>query len=185
VGLTRRYYEWIERLDQGVTRRKGATWQREFDERMLGRHRRFFGERAFTVINGKYGLGHRLSQEGRYEEALDVYEQVLVQRAERYGPDHRSTRETKLAVATTLAKLGRNEEAGDVLSGLTFTCVQLLGDTDPETLRARLWRANVLIDLGDCEVAEEQLRRIFGARERWVGGGIQGLKSGPRSTGGS
>jgi hypothetical protein len=54
VGLARRYREWIERLDQGVTRRKGATWQREFDERMLGRHRRFLGERAFTVISSPW-----------------------------------------------------------------------------------------------------------------------------------
>lgn len=111
VGFGRRYRDWLERQDQWVTRHKRATWQREQAERLLGRHRRLFSERAFIVINGRYWLGGRLSQERRSVDALDVYEQVLVQWAERYGPDHRRTRAAKLAVAITLAELGRNQEA--------------------------------------------------------------------------
>jgi hypothetical protein len=163
VGLTRRFTEWMQRLDQRVTRDKGATWQREFDERMLGRYRRMFGEHTFGIINGKLGVANRLSAEGSYGDALDLYEQVLVQRAERYGPDHRKTREVKLAVAVALKNLDRSEEANDVLRGLVESCSRLLNDTDAETLRARLWQASVLIDIGDYESAHEQLVRIYSA----------------------
>jgi thioredoxin-like negative regulator of GroEL len=163
VGLIRRYNEWMQKLDQWVTRDMGATWQREFDERMLGRYRRFFGEHTFGIINGKLGLASRLSAEGQYGDALDLFEQVLVQRAERYGPDHHKTREVKLAVAVALKNLDRFEEANGVLAGLVAACSRLLGDTDAETLRARLWQASVLIDLGSYESAHEQLTRIFDA----------------------
>jgi tetratricopeptide (TPR) repeat protein len=161
VGLVSRYHRWLSRQDQWVTRRKGPTWQREFDERMLGRHRRLFGERAFTVINGKLWLAHRLSAEGRHEEALDLYEQVLVQRAERYGADHAKTREARLYLAAELTRLGRHDEARDTLHSLLDTCLRLLGTENDETLRCRLWLSGTLIDLGNLPGAHEQLSEIY------------------------
>ena len=150
-------------------RRRGIEKTRETDERLLARHRHLFGERSFTVINGKYQLSHRLRAEGRYEEALELVEQVSVQRAERYGPDHPKTREARLGVAVTLIKLGRAEEARIVLSNLTPTCARLGGDADAETQRCRLWMASALTDLGDYAAAQAELSKVFEAAK--AGGG--------------
>ena len=144
---------------------------RETDERLLAKHRRLFGERAYRVINGKSMLSYRLRREGRYEEALNLSEQVLVQQAERYGPNHRRTRETRLAVAVTLIKLSRAEEAKEILSGdLIPACVRVRGEAGDETQRCRLWLVKALVDLGDYAAAQRQLSAIFDAtkaRGRW------------------
>jgi hypothetical protein len=83
-----------------------------------------FGESALTVTNGKHRLSHRLRAEGRYEEALELMEQVLAQRTERYEPDHRKTHQAKLALAVTLSKLERPAETSDVLSHLIPVCAR-------------------------------------------------------------
>ena len=80
-------------------------------------------------------------------------EQVLVQRTERYGPDHRKTRHTKLGLAATLSKLDRPEQAKDVLLQLLPVCIQERGEADDETQVCRLWLASVLIDVGDYGAA--------------------------------
>jgi hypothetical protein len=161
---------WRSRLDQWFIQRLGPERVREIEEGQLSKHRGLFGERAFTVINGKSQVASRLSVEGRYQEALELYEQVLVQRAERYGPDHPKTRLTKLMMAQSLIGLGRSEEARDVLSGLVEACVRLQGGTDDETLRARIWLAKAFINLGDYGSAHEELKAIFQAHKqtgRW------------------
>jgi hypothetical protein len=168
--MSRAPRDWFQRLDQWGTRRMGVEARREIDERVLTKHRRLFGERGFTVINGKHQLATRLRAEGRNEEALDLFEQVLVQRAERYGPDHPKTRATKLSLAITLIDLGRTKEARTILSDLVHTCARLQGDADNETQRCRLWLASTLIVLGDYAAAQDELSKLFDAakiRGQW------------------
>jgi hypothetical protein len=61
----------------------------------------------------------------------------------------------------TLSKLGRNDEARDVLGPLVSDCARLRGDANPETQTNRLWLVKVLIDLGDYSAAREELTRLF------------------------
>jgi hypothetical protein len=143
---------------------------RETEEKVLAQHRRHFGESGFSVINSKYFLAQRLIAEERYEEALDLLQQVSVLRSERYGPDHRKTRQCRFTLATTLAKLGRHDAARNELAVLTETCARTEGDGDDETLHVRLWYVSSLIDTHEYDIARSELRKIFaaiGARKGW------------------
>ena len=148
-------------MDAWLVRHRGNEAMRQTYEEVLAKHRRWFGEGAFSVVNGKYNLGCRLNAEGRHTEALDLFQQVLVQRTERYGPDHRRTREVRCAVGATLRELERYEEAREVLEPLVADCARLQGDSDPETQLSRLWLVNALICLGDEDAAREQLVCLF------------------------
>ena len=137
---------------------------------MLRLLRRLLGDRSYLVMNGKHWLAHRMTQEGRYQEALDLLEQAVVQRAQRNGPDHPRTRNVRLSMALALGNVGRNEEAKDALMPLLDTCVRLVGEKDEETLRCRLYLAKVFIDLGEYPASQEQLAAIFravGSRGSW------------------
>ena len=163
VTVANRIRDWNNRVDAWLVRHRGIEAMRQTNEEVLAKHRRWFGERAFSVVNGKYTLGCRLNAEGRNSEALDVFQQVLVQRTERYGPDHRRTRQVRCALGATLSKLERNDEAREVLEPLVADCARLQGDADQETQPNRLWLVSALIDLGDEGVARDQLTRLFDA----------------------
>jgi len=153
--------DWNNRIDAWLVRHRGVEAMRQTNEEVLAKHRRWFGERAFSVVNGKYTLGCRLNAEGRNSEALELFQQVFIQRTERYRPDHRRTRQVRCALGATLCKLGRNEEARDVLEPLVADCARLKGDADQETQLNRLWLASALIDLGDEGAVYDQLARLF------------------------
>jgi tetratricopeptide (TPR) repeat protein len=182
MGLRDRYGRWARQQHDRLTEARGPGWQREHAERILERHRHLYGENAFTVINGKYWLAERLRKEDRDEEALDLLEQVLVQRADRYGPDHPKTREVRFSLAKVLMRLGRHREARDVLDlQLESHLRDPDGENKGETLGCRLWLASQLIELGDNPAAQEQLEAILRGvdvrGEWWMSGAEEQTKA--------
>ncbi|QIT36578.1 tetratricopeptide repeat protein [Wolbachia endosymbiont of Brugia pahangi] len=57
------------------------------------------------IPNAMYGMAITLSHQGKYEKALEKFQEVLEERERILGDDHRDTVETKRTIVEITAKL--------------------------------------------------------------------------------
>ncbi len=70
----------------------------------------FGPDHQITLVMQHY-IAHTLSEQGKYEDALTLYKEVLKRMTETLGPDHACSLETENALSITLLKQCKYDEA--------------------------------------------------------------------------
>ena len=113
-------------------------------------------------------LGNGLSEAGHDEEALSVYEADLATKR-RLGASEDSILVTQTCIANLHARLGRNEQASNMLRDVYSGRVRLNGEEHEETVIAALNYASSLGGLKRFEEARSLLRRMIPVARRVLG----------------
>uniref|UniRef100_UPI00065FA1E9 tetratricopeptide repeat protein n=1 Tax=Cellulomonas flavigena TaxID=1711 RepID=UPI00065FA1E9 len=94
---------------------------------------------------------------GRTEEAIALFEQVLVDRARILGEDHPGTLASRNNLAGAYASVGRLEEAIGLLESPLAECLRILGPDHPHTgiVREKLEAARRELKLQEKEPPTE------------------------------
>ena len=124
---------------------------------------------AEDVASAANSAARFLGARGRYQEAEQLFRQVLAVRDRLLGDAHPDTLATRNEVAWMLAKQGRYEEAEEHYRKVLAARERVLGDADPDTLATRSATAWMLAERGRFEEAEEQYRQVLKASERTLG----------------
>ena len=134
-------------------------------------------ERMKAVIDKKHGnypdmlsaldnLGVTLGAWRRYQESLEIHQEVLEARTQLLGDTHADTLTTKANLAMALLDLGRLEEAKAHLNTVYFERQHQLGKEHPWTLWTLCYRAKADNELGLLDEAEKMLTWGVKAGER-------------------
>jgi tetratricopeptide (TPR) repeat protein len=138
-------------------------------------------ERALTIEEFRYGYDHQstlttrdnmagvLSNQGKYDEALQAYQEVFDKRKDLLGPEHPSTLTTQNNMAGVLSYLGKYEEALQAYEEIFDKEKDLLGPEHPNTLTARHNMASVLSKQGKYEEALQAYQEVFDIWKRELG----------------
>jgi tetratricopeptide (TPR) repeat protein len=107
--------------------------------------------------------------QGRYDEAEELYKRVLAGREGKLGPTHPDTLGTVENLANVLTDKGRYDEAEELYKRALAGREGKLGPTHPDTLRTVENLAIVLADKGRYDEAEELYKRVLAGREAKLG----------------
>ena len=110
-----------------------------------------------------------LTEEGKYSEALEMYNEQLGIKLKKNGLEDRNTLATLTNKGTALYKLERYGEALGILQNVYELRVKLFGEEDALTLRTRYWIAQVLFGMGKISEALGILESVLEARNRILG----------------
>jgi tetratricopeptide (TPR) repeat protein len=124
---------------------------------------------AVDVTGAAHIAARYLGARGRYDEAEQLFRQVLVVRERVLGTAHPDTLATRNEVAWMLAERGRFEEAEELYRQVLAGRERVLGDDHPDTLTTRSSVAWMLGERGRFENAEELYRQVLAVSERVLG----------------
>ena len=111
-------------------------------------------------------MGVTLGSWQRYQESLEIHQEVLEARLQLLGNTHADTLTAKANLAMALLDLGRLEEAKAHMDAVYLERQHRLGREHPCTLWSLCYRAKVDIELGLLDEAEEMLTWGIKAGER-------------------
>ena len=121
---------------------------------------------TLTVRNNLAGA---YKSAGHLAEAIELFEQVLVDRVRVLGPDHPDTLNTRNNLAVAYDSVGRFAEAVDAWEELLPDCQRVLGPDHPDTLTTRNDLAGAYRSVGRFGEAIELFERVLAERERVLG----------------
>jgi serine/threonine protein kinase/tetratricopeptide (TPR) repeat protein len=107
-----------------------------------------------STLEGKSNLGAAYRESGRLELSRRLLEETLTSRQIQFGFDHRDTLWTSLELAKTYAATKYYEESLELFETTTFLMELSLGCNDPDLLAALAGMAEVQLELGNFEAAE-------------------------------
>ncbi|WP_405395708.1 tetratricopeptide repeat protein [Streptomyces microflavus] len=114
-------------------------------------------------------LADALQDAGATAERHLLRQCVLDAEAERLGPDHPDTLNSRGNLGLALGDLGRHQEAADLHQQALDECERVLGPDHPHTLTSRHNLGIALHLLGRRQEAADLYQRIVGDRERVLG----------------
>ena len=110
-----------------------------------------------------------LGARGRYQEAEQLFRQVLAARERVLGDAHADTLATRNEVAWMLGQQGRYKEAEELYRQVLAARERVLGDAHPNTLTTRSAVAWMLGERGQYQEAEQLYRQVLEVSERVLG----------------
>ena len=124
---------------------------------------------AANMTGAAHIAAQYLGARGRYDEAEQLFRQVLVERERVLGNAHPDTLATSNEVAWMLAEQGRYEKAEELYRQVLDGREQVLGDDHPDTLSTRSSVAWMAGERGRFEEAEKLYRQVLAVSERVLG----------------
>ncbi len=124
---------------------------------------------AEDVASAANSAARFLGARGRYQEAEQLFRQVLAVRERVLGDAHPDTLATRNEVAWMLGKQGRYEEAEEHYRKVLAARVRVLGDAHPDTLATRSAVAWMLEERNRYDEAECLYRQVLASRVRVLG----------------
>ena len=106
---------------------------------------------------------------GRFDDAVELYEQVLADRMRVLGPDHPNTLEARNNLAGAYDDIGRFSEAIELYERVLADQERVLGPDHPDTLTTRNNLAVAYHSAGRFGEAIELCERVLFERERVLG----------------
>ena len=103
---------------------------------------------------------------GRFDDAVELYEQVLADRMRVLGPDHPNTLEARNNLAGAYDDIGRFSEAIELYERVLADQERVLGPDHPDTLITRNNLAGAYKDVGRFGEAIELYKRVLADQER-------------------
>ena len=106
---------------------------------------------------------------GKWQEAVEMYREVLEGRRSLLGAEHQSTLRTRSNLALVLKDQGKWQEAEEMHKEVLEVRIRVLGDNHQDTLDSRDKLANVLRHQGKWQEAEQMHREVLEGRSRLLG----------------
>ena len=103
-------------------------------------------------MDTKNNIANRLSEIGKYNEALEIYYQVHKIRTDILGTNHPSTLNTKNNIANCLSNMGKYKEALEIYYQVDKIRTDILGTNHPSTLNTKF---NIVIFLRKMKANEK------------------------------
>ncbi len=116
-------------------------------------------KRATLTLRGY--LANRINDQGRHEEALSLYLDVLKRQRDDLGRDNMITLITSNSIADCLLKLGRFQEAYILINSVIPDSKRKFGENHPTHLIHEVTLAESLIGLRSFENAKETLEIVL------------------------
>ena len=132
-------------------------------------HRKFHGDVHSESLEGRNRLARSLRAADYFDEAADLYWEVLGAQLARLGPDDPRTLRTRSRLANTCYAAGRYGEAATQFEDILRERFRVLGPMHPDTLRSRGSLANTYACLGRYDDAEALHRQTVQDREEVLG----------------
>jgi tetratricopeptide (TPR) repeat protein len=117
----------------------------------------------------QFAIAWVLNDQGRYNDAARILNEVLKEREQLLGPEHPDTLATRRRLAIALVNQGRQGEAETEFRTLISLEEKVLGIEHPETLAARNGLANALYRGGKFAEAETEYRAVIKLSEKVLG----------------
>jgi tetratricopeptide (TPR) repeat protein len=114
-------------------------------------------------------IGRCLFRQKNYADALKIYEDVAKKRETKLGPAHAWTISISLAVANTLAHLGRYEDAVEVLRRVIKSEEDILGPESPKLLQSLESLGDHLIMVEDYQGSADVYQRLIQLADKILG----------------
>ena len=100
----------------------------------LGRQKSVLGEKHEHVLQSAEHLGNLYGEDGKYEEAEDIYRFLVTRRESLLGPDHPEVMRNKLILAMCLSYQGREQEATSLLECYSAATTRIYGDDSEKAI---------------------------------------------------
>jgi tetratricopeptide (TPR) repeat protein len=110
-----------------------------------------------------------LDNQGKYEEALQIYQEVFKKQKEKLGPNHIKTLITRRDMAYVLKNQGKYEEALQIYQEVCEKEKEKLGPNHPDTLTTLHYMALVLKNKGKYEEALQIYQEVFEKEKEVLG----------------
>ena len=121
---------------------------------------------TLTVLNNMIGAYESV---GRFDEAIELFEQVLAECERVLGPDHPDTLKSRDGLAGAYKSVGRLDEAIDAWEKLLLDCQRVLGPGHPVTLTVRNNMTGAYKYVGRFGEAIELFEQVLAECERVLG----------------
>eukprot|EP00439_Symbiodinium_sp_Y106_P041960 s2471_g5.t1 len=151
--------------------RHAEAWEARarFQQLRLGLFQTMLSQQHSWALDVKMDMARTLRSLGRFEEALQMGQEVLAARTEALGARHPDTLATQGNMASTLKSLGRFEEALQMEQEVLAARTEALGARHPHTLSAQGNMAATLGSLGRFEEALQMDQEVLAARTEALG----------------
>lgn len=116
----------------------------------------------------RFLLARAVAQQGRFDEARDMLEELVPSIRSCFGAEHSRTRIAMGELASAYQKTGEPAKAAPILEAVALDWERREGPDHSQTLTARYNHARALADLGDAR-AVDLLRATYETRERIFG----------------
>jgi tetratricopeptide (TPR) repeat protein len=120
-------------------------------------------------LDSQASIGECLFRQKNYADALTVYEDVAKKRETKLGPAHSRTIPISLAVANTLAYLGRYEDAVDVLRRVIKSEEDVLGPESPKLIQSLEILGDHLIMMKDYQGSADVYQKLIQLADKILG----------------
>ncbi|KAL4998951.1 hypothetical protein BDV10DRAFT_63008 [Aspergillus recurvatus] len=126
-------------------------------------------EQQEQYIDCMQKVGSCLYSDGRYNEAEELFVQVMVTWKQVLGPDHPDTLTSMANLASTYRNQGRLKEAEELEVQVIASLKQVLWPEHPSTLTAMVNLASTYRRRGQWKKAEELLEQVIVTRKQVLG----------------
>ena len=121
------------------------------------------------ILATRNALAGAYQSAGRFDEAIELFERVLVAREDALGPDHPDTLTSRNGLAGAYASIGRFRKAIKLYKRVLVAREDALGSDHPDTLATRYNLAFAYQSAGRFDEAIELFERVLVAREDALG----------------
>ncbi|KAJ5242016.1 uncharacterized protein N7469_000343 [Penicillium citrinum] len=142
---------------------------REMASKSRDQRRILLGDEHEEVIDSTSMLARAYWLDGRWEEAEQLFVQVMETRKTKLGEDHPDTLTSMHSLASTYRKQGRGEEAEQHFVQVIKSRKTKLGDDHPDTLMSMHKLASTYRKHGRREEAEQLFMQVIETRKRKLG----------------
>ena len=118
------------------------------------------------TLNTRSNLAGAYRSVGRFDEAIELFEQVLAEQERVLGPDHPDTLIVRNNLAGAYHFAGRFDEAIELFERVLVGCERVLGPDHPDTLGTRSNLAFAYHSAGRFDEAIELFERVLADRVR-------------------
>jgi tetratricopeptide (TPR) repeat protein len=148
-----------------------GDWQKEgvLLERALTIQERHYGYNHPTTLTTRNDMAIVLGEQGKYEEALQAFQEVYDIEKNILGPERPSTLIARNNMALVLKKQGKYKEAFQAHLEVHEIEKRVLGPEHPSALTTRNYMANVLNKQGKYEGALQAYQEVYEIQNRVLG----------------
>jgi tetratricopeptide (TPR) repeat protein len=148
-----------------------GNWQKEDEllERVLTIQKYHYGHNHQKTLNTRNSMALLLSKQGKYEEALQDFQDLYEIKKRVLGPEHPDTLAIWDNMATVLNSQGKYEEALQAYQEVYEIQKRVLGPEHPGTLGNRTNMALALSNQGKYEEALQAYQEVYDTRKHVLG----------------
>jgi serine/threonine protein kinase len=128
---------------------------------LLSQARSALGEDHVQTVLAMHNLSAVLQGSGKWQEALELSEQVVALRSARHGPEHPQTLYSRNLLATLLFRQGREAEALELMEAVLDARRRALGEAHPSVWVSTQALGALLVQRGQPEQGAALLREAL------------------------